>query len=222
MWRKICINFYSIILRLICEILFKLNKIEINGENYLIDLIKSREPIMICVWHSRLIFPSWYLRMKLKNIYAVASHHFDAEIMSQILKKWGYNLIRGSTNKGGKLVKNEMEKIFNNSGLVAITNDGPKGPNQIAKRGSISIALKCKANIITITGSASKYWEFNTWDKFMLPKPFGKIDIVISSVINSSKDYNDIDAQVDYVSTLLSEYQDKADILSGKKYIEKI
>ena len=217
MWTKICIKFYSIILRLICKILFNLNKIEINGQNNLIDLIKAHEPIMICVWHGRLIFPSWYLKKKLNNIYAVASNNYDAEIMSEILKKWGYNLIRGSTNKGGKLVREEMKQIFDNGGLVAITNDGPKGPKKIAKKGSISIALKCKANIITITGSASKYWEFNTWDKFMLPKPFGKISIVISPVINNIKDFHDIDAQVGYISTFLSEYQNKADILTDKK-----
>ena len=36
-----------------------LNKIDIKGEEHLINLINSVKPVMVCVWHGRLVFPSW-------------------------------------------------------------------------------------------------------------------------------------------------------------------
>ena len=177
--RKIKILIISFIGKWLFQILFSLNKIIINGEEHLLSLINSGKPIMVCVWHGRLLFPSWYIRLKTTNLHAIASRHTDAEIMARILKKWGYRLIRGSTHKGGKAVVQKMAEVFKSKGgIVAVTNDGPKGPPRIAKAGSTSLALKYNVQIITITGSATKYWQIKSWDRFMLPKPFGKIQLI--------------------------------------------
>ena len=105
------IIFISLIGRWLFQMLFWLNKINIKGEEYLINLINSGKPVMVCVWHGRLVFPSWYLRLKTTNLYAIAGRHTDAEIMARVLKWWGYGLIRGSTKKGGKVVVQKMAEI---------------------------------------------------------------------------------------------------------------
>ena len=176
----------SLFARWLFEILFFLNKVSIKGEENLIKLLKSGEPIMLCVWHGRLLFPSWYIRFHAK-IHIVSSRHPDSEILGRILKKWGYKLIKGSTKKGGLKVIKEMTKVFNNGGMIAVTNDGPKGPPKIAKSGSLNLAIKKNVNIITVTGSASKFWELNSWDKSLLPKPFGKIQLIISEPFKIEK-----------------------------------
>ena len=106
----------SFIGRIIFQFIFLLNKVVIHGEKNLLDLVKQNKPIMVCVWHGRLLFPSWYIRLKTTNLFAIASHHSDAEIMARILKKWGYGLIRGSTKKGGKAVVVKMAEVFKNKG----------------------------------------------------------------------------------------------------------
>jgi len=208
---SIKIFFLSFLGRIIIQLIFYFNKVSIKGEKNLIALLQSKEPIMVCVWHGRFLFPSWYLRLVTKNIHAIAGKHSDAEIMAQILQYWGYGLIRGSTKKGGKEVIKEMATIFKKSGIVAITNDGPKGPPCIAKPGSTSIALKHNVKIITITGSATKCWKINSWDSFKLPKPFGKVQILISPVMDLSKDL--INNEVEYVSNFITKYQKEADEL---------
>ena len=110
--KKIKISLTSFFGQWLFQILFKLNKIEVKGEGNLINLINSGRPIMVCVWHGRLVFPSWYLRLKTTHVHAIASHHTDAEIMARILRRWGYYLIRGSTRKGGKAVVQEMAEVF--------------------------------------------------------------------------------------------------------------
>ena len=213
---NIKITIIAFVARILFQILFYLNKINIKGEENLIKLIKSGKPVMVCVWHGRLIFPCWYLRLKTTNVHAIASHHRDAEIMSRILKRWGYSLIRGSTKKGGKTVIKEMQQIFNQGGVVAVTNDGPKGPPYIAKAGSVSIAMKNNVQIISITGSATKYWKMNSWDSFILPKPFGKIQIVISPPLKITKKTISLNVEIEYLSNFINDYQKQADELTQK------
>ncbi len=200
----------------IIQLLFRLNKVTIKGEDILLNLAKEGKPMMVCVWHGRLLFPSWYIRLKITNLHAIASRHTDAEIMAQILKRWGYGLIRGSTKKGGKAVVQKMAEVFQNGGIVAVTNDGPKGPPRIAKAGSTGLALKYNVQIITITGSATKYWQMKSWDRFMLPKPFGKIQLIVSPPLNITEELKTASEEVQNLSDFMNQYQDEADRLTGK------
>ena len=216
MMGKIKIILTSLIGQWLFQILFWLNKIEVKGEKNLLNLINSKKPVMVCVWHGRLLFPSWYLRFKTTNLYAIAGRHVDAEIMARILKRWGYGLIRGSTKKGGKAVVQRMAEIFNNEGIIAVTSDGPKGPSQIAKAGSTGVALKYNVQIITITGSATKYWQIKSWDRTMLPKPFGTIQLIVSPPLKISNKPETAEKEVQLLSDFMNQYQNEADRLTGK------
>ena len=214
--KKIKITLTSFFGQWLFQILFKLNEIEVKGEENLINLINSGRPIMVCVWHGRLVFPSWYLRLKTTNVYAIASRHTDAEIMARVLRRWGYGLIRGSTRKGGKAVVQKMADVFKNAGIVAVTNDGPKGPPRVAKAGSTGLALKYNVKIVTITGSATKFWQMKSWDRSMLPKPFGTIHIIVSPPLDISEKPETADEEVKLLSDFMNQYQDEADRLTGK------
>ena len=206
---------YGFLGRWIFQILFFFNKISIKGEKNLLSLIQSKGPTMMCVWHGRLLFPSWYMRFH-TTLHIISSRHPDSEILAHVLRHWGYSLIRGSTNKGGISVIKEMKKIFKRGGMIAVTNDGPKGPSRIAKSGSIGLAIKNNVKIITVTGSATKYWQVKSWDRFMLPKPFGKIQIVVSAPMKITEQLSTSDDEVRFLSEFINYYQDKADRLTGK------
>ncbi len=206
----------SFIGRCVFQLLFLLNKVKIHGEDNLLQLAKAGKPIMVCVWHGRLLFPSWYIRLKMTNLHAIASRHSDAEIMARILKHWGYSLIRGSTRKGGKAVVQKMADVFKNGGIVAVTNDGPKGPPKIAKAGSTGLAIKYNVNMITITGSATQYWQMKSWDKFMLPKPFGRIDILVAPPLQIDIPPANNEEEIKLLSDYMNHYQDEVDRMTGK------
>ena len=201
--------------RWVFQILFFLNKITVDGEENLLKLIKSGNPIMLCVWHGRLLFPSWYIR-KHTTLNIISSRHYDSELLAHILRRWGYKLIRGSTNKGGMSVIREMTEIFKEGGIIAVTNDGPTGPAKIAKSGSISLAIKNNVKIITVTGSATRYWQMKSWDRFMLPKPFGKIEIVVSNPLDITETPSSSEEEVQLLSEFMNHYQDKVDQLTCK------
>ena len=205
----------SLLGRWIFQILFFLNKVSIKGEENLLKLLKSGKPIMLCVWHGRLLFPSWYIRHH-TTLHIISSRHADSEILAHILKHWGYGLIRGSTKKGGVSVIREMTEIFKEGGMIAVANDGPTGPIRIAKSGSIGLAIKNNVKIITVTGSATKYWQMKSWDRFMLPKPFGKIQIVVSTPMEITEKPSTSKQEVQLLSDFMNHYQDEVDRITDK------
>ena len=119
-----------------------------------------------------------YFKHAKLSVWAISSSHRDSEIMARILKPWGFRLIRGSSTRGWRHVLKKMIALFQNQKtIIALTNDGPQGPPQIAKKGSVALALKKGAQIIAVSGAATKYWTINSWDQTMIPKPFSTIHI---------------------------------------------
>ena len=190
----------------VLSFIYKTNKFEVNGLENLKIAQQKKRPIMLCVWHGRMLYPIFYVAKNKIKTWAIASPHQDGYIMSQILQKWGVSIIEGSSNKKSKNVINQMKKIFeqDHNAIIAITNDGPKGPRHIAKENSLKIAQQYNAQIITITGDSTKKWTFKTWDKFYLPKPFGKIIINIAPVY----EYQECDL-VESVSSYMIKHENK-------------
>ncbi len=42
---------------------------------------------------------------------------------------------------------------------------------KLQKPGSVKLAIKQNANMITMTATASKFFELKSWDKLRIPKP---------------------------------------------------
>ncbi|MBT3251805.1 MAG: lysophospholipid acyltransferase family protein [Candidatus Marinimicrobia bacterium] len=160
---------------------FKTSRWVIHGEEHLLIPLRENYPILICAWHGRLAYVVNYMKHINMKPWAVASLHDDGDIISRILARWGFRMIRGSSNRGGREVIKQMIQAFNsNNRVIALTNDGPKGPAKIAKPGSINLAKQFNASIIAISGNSIGYWQFKSWDKFRIPKPFSTIHIHIS------------------------------------------
>ena len=175
---------------------------KIIGKENLDNAKALNRPIFLPLWHGRFLFVSYFITKWKYSSFAIAGHHRDASRIASILSSWGFKLIRGSSSKGGKDVIKKMMSLFKNNETICITSDGPKGPIHIAKPGSIKIAMESNAIILPVTGIASKFWKINSWDNFILPKPFGTIYFKIGKKI----DYNINKISSSYCSDLVSKH----------------
>ena len=151
------------------------------------DAQNKNIPIFLCCWHSRFILIASYFKKINLSVWSVSSTHKDSEMMAGILQRWGLKLIRGSSTRGWSYVLKQLIKLFKNpSSIIAITNDGPKGPPMVAKKGSVMLALKNNAQIIAVSGEASQYWKLPSWDRTIIPKPFSTIYIQFSKPLNNN------------------------------------
>jgi len=212
--------FWSYLGQIMFAIVYRTSRWKISGEEHFNKALASGKPIMLCVWHGRFSFPAFWLAKNNIHAYAIASRHGDAAIIARIFKRWGFGLIRGSSSrgkdKGGREVIREMNRIFDAPGtsIIAVTNDGPKGPPRIAKPGSLAIALKKDVQIITITGSASSYKTFGSWDKFRIPKPFSTVYLNIAPLLELPSEKLTSQEEVKYLSDYMNKYQDEVDDLA--------
>ena len=175
----------ALILRLLFFIVEKTCFWRYHNEHILKEAQQSSSPTLICMWHGHFIFSMIYLKNNLSNVNVISSTHKDSMILATVLQKYKFNLIKGSSTRGAKnVLKGMIQKYKQPESVIAITNDGPKGPPRIAKAGALQLAHKMGANILFVTGRAHRFWMFKTWDRFVLPKPFttnhiyfAKIDI---------------------------------------------
>lgn len=77
----------------------------------------------------------------------------------------------------------QMISYLKETGLAAHIVDGPRGPMGKVKAGAIRIALEAEAAIVPFYITADRAWYFNSWDKFVLPKPFSKVTLTYGEII---------------------------------------
>lgn len=136
---------------------------------------------IIAFWHTDML-PMWKYFGKLRSV-AIISKSNDGEILTNIVKAWNVEVIRGSSADGGKEALNSMIEIAKEK-LILITPDGPKGPKYLMKAGTVVTSLKANVPIILCKANIhSKFVFKKSWDMFQFPLPFSKIDIVISEQI---------------------------------------
>jgi hypothetical protein len=142
---------------------------------------KNNRHFIAAFWHGSMLVP-WYI-FRNKKFSALVSQSKDGELLTKLLKSWKYNVIRGSSNVGGKealqLMKDEADKKRN----IAITPDGPKGPEFKMKPGAIVLAKKTQMPILLIGVCYKNYVQLKSWDKFKIPKLFSKVVVKFSDPI---------------------------------------
>ena len=139
----------------------------------------------VCVtWHGELLMsPQAYRHLHKKHpASAIISSHFDGSLIARTLEFLKIRPLRGSSRKGAKQVLLQAFKSIKSGEEVLITPDGPKGPRHTMSDGAVGIALKSKLPIFVMNFKADRYWQLESWDKFIIPKPFAKIDFYIQSL----------------------------------------
>jgi lysophospholipid acyltransferase (LPLAT)-like uncharacterized protein len=127
-------------------------------------------------WHQR-FFPGITLFARRKPISIMISRSRDGEIISRIVRLLGWYPVRGSSSKGGRQALRKIKKLVREGYKVGHIVDGPRGPFGVVKPGLLLIAQTTGMPIIPIIISAEKKWVFNSWDRFMIPKPFSRVII---------------------------------------------
>ena len=125
------------------------------------------------------MLPVWYY-FKDKNPSAIVSQSKDGEILSNLLQNWNYEVLRGSSSKGGREVLNDSVEILEKGKTLLITPDGPRGPAHKLKPGAVIASVRSGKPFYFCTVKINHYKEFNTWDKFKLPLPFTSVELSFS------------------------------------------
>ncbi len=143
--------------------------------------LRLDEKFIWAYWHHHLglvpfFFPGHY------HYTGMASRSRDGELVTQFLAWLKVHCVRGSsssvdgTDKGGSSAIRQMVRVAKKGEHhLLITPDGPKGPPQRVKKGVVSLASITGYPVCPVAFAASRFFTFPTWDKTILPLPFGRI-----------------------------------------------
>ena len=141
----------------------------------------SRTPIVFVLWHGELL-PLLYAHRR-RGVAVLISEHADGELIAQVAVRLGFTTVRGSTSRGAARALIGLTRAVERGADLAITPDGPRGPARSVAPGALVVAHRTGSPLIAATARASSSWRLGSWDRFVVPKPFAKIDVGYSDPI---------------------------------------
>ena len=193
--------------------LLKTVRIRIHNKEILAELKKNNQPFIAAFWHGKMLVP-WYICKKSK-FSALVSQSKDGDLLTKVLNKWKYSVIRGSSHKGGKEALQNMIEIANSGNSLAVTPDGPTGPINKFKAGAVITARESGIPIILLGVGFNRKTILRSWDKFEIPKPFAKAEVLVSEIIyiDNELDYDGTNKMILMCEDKLNELNKKAENL---------
>ena len=151
--------------------------------------LNKEDSHIVAFWHGELLmqpFNYQYLKPSGK-VSAMISEHKDGEAITKTVEYLGIHSLRGSSSRGGVKALISAIKEVKGGDDIAITPDGPRGPRHSVADGIVAISKKTNAKILVFNCKPTKYWQFNSWDKFIVPKPFGTLEFFIQEPLDISE-----------------------------------
>jgi hypothetical protein len=130
---------------------------------------------LAAMWHGRMLPPLPLHRGR--GIGVLVSPSDDGSLVAKLLERFGYRVIRGSSNKRGARALRDMRNRLESGGSVVITPDGPRGPRHSMNTGLAWLARETGLPILTVAVASDRAWRLRSWDRFLIPKPRARVAV---------------------------------------------
>lgn len=134
------------------------------------------------IWHENLLLPT--VLFGCPEIAVLISRHADGRMLDELIAAMGMSSVRGSTNRGGVEALRQLVADDATWKHLAVTPDGPRGPRRIVQPGIIYVAARTGMSIVPVGVGYRKPFRFKSWDRFAIPKPFGRAACVTGEEIH--------------------------------------
>jgi lysophospholipid acyltransferase (LPLAT)-like uncharacterized protein len=143
-------------------------------------------PVLWAFWHNRLFVVPYLFEhfASTRPGAALTSASKDGELLSAVLRRFGVEAIRGSSSRRGATAFREMRRAVQAGSDVAITPDGPRGPRYRVNPGLLLLAQKTMAPVMPVRVTYSRALRLKSWDRFMIPLPFARVEVVFDTPID--------------------------------------
>jgi hypothetical protein len=142
------------------------------GREHVDACLGRGERVIVAFWHGRLLMmPFAYPGQR---VAILISQHRDGEFISRVARWLGFSVIRGSATRGGAIAFKQLIQALRDGRHVVITPDGPKGPRHRVKSGVIELARLTGMPILPVAFGAWPRTILKSWDRFLVPHPFGR------------------------------------------------
>jgi lysophospholipid acyltransferase (LPLAT)-like uncharacterized protein len=166
-------------------------------------------PYLFACWHGQMLPLLWAHRGQ--GIAILVSEHRDGELITRIARTIGFNAVRGSSSRGGGRALLGLVAELQRGRPVAVTPDGPRGPAGTFAPGALVAAQRAGVPVLTVGAYASSAWRLGSWDRFLIPKPFARVNVAYGGPERvAGESPRDATAEVPRFQALLERTLDRA------------
>ncbi|APJ04054.1 lysophospholipid acyltransferase family protein [Silvanigrella aquatica] len=204
-------------------VLVKTTKIKLIGFDQVQNTWKSGRNVVFCCPHNAIL--ACFVGVDSAdrpNVVLISSLSSDGELVAKLLIKRRFEMIRGSSSRGGRKALLELQQAGKLGKSLGLAFDGPKGPPFVPKRGIIGCARAVEGPLYFIHAHVLKGRIFgfpkgirvNSWDRFLIPLPFSEITVHFEK-IPEKEEINILDDS-QYEEYVLKDVEKRAtDVYSG-------
>jgi lysophospholipid acyltransferase (LPLAT)-like uncharacterized protein len=135
------------------------------------------------LWHNRLLLLPFVIKRYLpdRRGAALISPSGDGELLAQLVERFDFEVVRGSSSRKGATAIRQLAEVIASGKDVVITPDGPRGPAYQIGQGIIFLAQQTGAQVVPINMEYTSCWRVQSWDRFILPKPFSTVRVTFGA-----------------------------------------
>jgi lysophospholipid acyltransferase (LPLAT)-like uncharacterized protein len=158
-------------------------------------------PAIFCTWHNRLVLCMmiYYGFVRKTNptlgLAALVSASKDGGFLAAILECFKVQPVRGSSSRRGPQALLELTTWAERGHDLAITPDGPRGPRYVVQPGVMSLAQITGLPIIPVSYHSTWKLQVSSWDRFQIPLPFGRWELVVGEPLQVPREATDSDRE---------------------------
>lgn len=172
-------------------------RVSMTDRSGITDPESNRGPSLLTLWHDS-IFVMPYVKLKCFNhrkLVVLTSASKDGAVLENAMSVFGIGAVRGSSSRRAVAALVALRKALKSGFDVGITPDGPRGPRHKLQPGVVKMAETANASIVIVRVKYHNCWRLKTWDKFGIPKPFSKVEIILEEGFKVPKGLSDKEFQ---------------------------
>jgi lysophospholipid acyltransferase (LPLAT)-like uncharacterized protein len=167
------------------RLVWRTSRVEDAGLGRLREIAARHGGAVALVWHEDLLLaPYACARLGLRPA-TLVSVSDAGEIATRLLERCGFAVLRGGSSRGRSrsrpLALRELIRHARREphGVCALAVDGSHGPRRRLKRGALALARATGRPIVLARISARPCLRLPSWDRLVLPLPFGAIRLAL-------------------------------------------
>src|SRR5882672_10507216 len=168
-------------------------RLRVEGVDALVPHWAAARPLIYCVWHGRILMIPW-LNARLRRTHGaravsvLASRSRDGGLMAGYASRFGLEVVRGSSTRGGAAAMRALVTTVESGRDVALVPDGPRGPQRQLGPGVVVLAALSGAPVVPLGFAARPARRMATWDEFLVPAPFARAALVFGAPMTVPRD----------------------------------
>ncbi len=199
---------------------YRTSRWERQGFEAMDAVLAEGEPVIVTLWHQRLMMASYLFNTELGKMCSLTSSARAGRLAGQVQARLGFETIDMSSHMRHVTLSRAVLGRMRDGWSIGIATDGPRGPARIASTVPLVWARSSGKRVFVVSFSARRVLALPTWDRMWLPMPFTR-GVLICREWPETVPRRPTDAETEALrqslERALNEVTDVADAATGRR-----